>query len=136
MRYLLDTCAVSDFAKGNANVVSRLKATSPAQIAVSMITRMEIEYGFALNPERAKRLAGVLDVFFDVVAVLPFENDDARATAALRAALATRGTPIGAYDALVAGTALARGLIVVTSNTGEFSRVGGLILEDWRLGAR
>lgn len=50
----------------------------------------------------------------------------------MRAALKVKGRPIGAYDALIAGCALARGLTLVTSNTGEFTRVPGLLLQDWR----
>ncbi len=42
------------------------------------------------------------------------------------------GTPIGPYDVLIAGQALARGLVLVTHNVGEFSRVGGLLIEDWQ----
>jgi tRNA(fMet)-specific endonuclease VapC len=38
---------------------------------------------------------------------------------------------IGAYDLLIAGHARSRGLIVVTSNLGEFERVDGLRTEDW-----
>ena len=44
----------------------------------------------------------------------------------------SRGRPIGAYDVLIAGCGLARGLIVVTSNVGEFQRVSGLVVENWR----
>ncbi|MBI4191124.1 MAG: type II toxin-antitoxin system VapC family toxin, partial [Betaproteobacteria bacterium] len=54
------------------------------------------------------------------------------ATAALRAALQKKGRPIGAYDVLIAGCALARGLVLVTSNEREFRRVGGLRIENWR----
>jgi len=50
----------------------------------------------------------------------------------IRAALAVAGTPIGPYDVLIAGQALARGLVLVTHNVGEFSRVGGLLIEDWQ----
>jgi hypothetical protein len=45
--------------------------------------------------------------------------------------LAAAGTPIGAYDVLIAGQALVRALTLVTHNTGEFQRVPGLRLEDW-----
>ena len=44
MKYLLDTCTVSDFVKGQAGVLSRLKATRRT-VAISSITRMEIEWG-------------------------------------------------------------------------------------------
>jgi tRNA(fMet)-specific endonuclease VapC len=132
MKYLLDTCTVSDFVKGHPNVLARLKATPPNLIVVSALTRMEVDYGLALNTERAKKLAPRLDAFFSTIATLPFDEADAQAAAAIRATLKTRGQPIGAYDVLIAGTGVARGLVVVTSNVGEFKRVSGLQIEDWR----
>ena len=132
MKYLLDTCTVSDFVKGQTNVIARVKATSPQLIAVSALTRMEVDYGLALNAARAKQLGPILDAFFASIVTLPFDEAEAKAAAAISAALKTRGQPIGAYDVLIAGTALARGLIVVTANVGEFERVSGLLVEDWR----
>jgi tRNA(fMet)-specific endonuclease VapC len=132
MKYLLDTCTVSDFVKGQPNVLARVKATLPNLIAVSAFTRMEVDYGLALNAERAKKLAPILDAFFSTIATLPFDEADAQAAGAIRAALKTQGQPIGAYDLLIAGTGMARGLVVVTSNVGEFKRVSGLHVEDWR----
>lgn len=132
MTYLLDTCTVSDFVKGQPQVLTRVKATPSNLIAVSALTCMEVDYGLALNVERAKKLAPLLDAFSSAVVTLPFDAAVARAAGAIRAALKTQGQPIGAYDVLIAGTALARGLVVVTSNTGEFKRVSGLQLEDWR----
>lgn len=132
MKYLLDTCTVSDFIKGQPKVLARIKATSPNLVAVSALTRMEVDYGLALNAARARTLAPLLDAFFATITTLPFDVADAQAAAAIRAALKTLGQPIGAYDVLIAGTGLARGLVVVTSNVGEFKRVGGLKVEDWR----
>jgi tRNA(fMet)-specific endonuclease VapC len=42
-----------------------------------------------------------------------------------------RGTPIGPYDVLIAGQALARGLILITRNVREFSRIPDLRIENW-----
>jgi tRNA(fMet)-specific endonuclease VapC len=132
MKYLLDTCTVSDFVKGQPNALARVKATSPTLIVVSALTRMEVDYGLALNAERARKLAPVLDAFFSTIATLPFDEADALAAAGIRAALRAKGQPIGAYDVLIAGTGLARGLVVITSNVGEFKRVSGLKVENWR----
>jgi len=132
MKYLLDTCTVSDFVKGQRKVLARVKATLPNLIAVSALTRMEVDYGLTLNAERAKKLAPMLDAFFATIVTLPFDEADAKAAAAIRAALKTQGRPIGAYAVLIAGTGLARGLVVVTSNVGEFKRVSGLQVENWR----
>ncbi len=132
MRYLLDTCTVSDFVKGVPAVLERIRQTDPAMLAVSVITRMEIDFGLALNAERARKFAPLLNDFFSVVATLSFGPADAEASGALRASLRQQGRPIGAYDVLIAGTALARGLTVVTSNAGEFERIAGLCVENWR----
>jgi tRNA(fMet)-specific endonuclease VapC len=132
MKYLLDTCTVSDFVKGQHGVLARIKATPPNQIAVSVVTRMEIEFGLLLNPERARKLAPVMDAFLGAIATLPLSEADAQAAAGIRASLQRQGQPIGAYDVLIAGSGLARGLIVVTANTSEFQRVSGLVVENWR----
>jgi tRNA(fMet)-specific endonuclease VapC len=132
MKFLLDTCTVSDFVKGEAGVLTRIKSTPPDQFAVCVITRMEIEVGLLLNPARAKKLAPVIDAFLASITILPFEVTDAIAAAAIRAALQQRGQPIGAYDIQIAGCGVARGLVVVTSNESEFRRVSGLQVENWR----
>ncbi len=132
MNYLLDTCVVSDFARGERLTLARIKAASPQDIAVSVITQMEMDYGLLTNPKLARQLRPVLEAFLETISVIPYDTAAARETGRLRAALKTRGTPIGAYDALIAGTALAHGLILVTSNIREFERIEGLVLEDWR----
>ncbi len=57
--------------------------------------------------------------------------DSAERAGQLRASMRLAGMPIGEYDLLIAGIALANKLTVVTHNTREFSRVPGLQLEDW-----
>ena len=132
MNFLLDTCVLSDFGRGDASTLARMKATPPALIAVSSITAMEIEFGLALDLARARRLAPVMHALLAAVTILPYGTEDARATATLRASLRKKGRPIGAYDALIAGCALARGLVLVSSNEREFGRVSGLRMENWR----
>jgi tRNA(fMet)-specific endonuclease VapC len=62
----------------------------------------------------------------------PVDKEDAQQAGQVRAALASIGTPIGPYDVLVAGQAVARDMILVTHNTREFARVPGLRVEDWQ----
>ena len=54
-----------------------------------------------------------------------------RSSALLRAELESAGQVCGPYDLLLAGHALALGLTLVTNNVREFSRVSGLVIEDW-----
>jgi len=132
MRFLLDTCVVSDFAQGQPGVLARVKAAAPEDLAASAITGMEVAYGLLLNPRLARRLKPVMDAFFGSIRVLPYSQEAAEETAKVRASLKKRGRPIGAYDVLIAGTALAHKLILVTSNVREFNRIEGLLIEDWR----
>jgi tRNA(fMet)-specific endonuclease VapC len=81
MNYLLDTCIVSQFMRGNPGVQERLKNTPPRQIWISSITRMELEYGLLINPQRAVKLRPVLQVFLNVVETLAYSPDDAQMTA-------------------------------------------------------
>ena len=132
MQYLLDTCMVSDFAQGRPEILARVKAAAPEDLAVSALTEMEVAYGLLLNAKLARRLKPAMDAFFGAIRVLPYDRKAAEASANARASLKKRGRPIGAYDVLIAGTALAHALILVTSNVREFKQVEGLRVEDWR----
>ena len=67
--------------------------------------------------------------------VVPFDEEDARAAGRVRAELAAAGTPIGAYDILIAGQAVRSGATLVTADSREFARVRGLAWEDWTISA-
>jgi tRNA(fMet)-specific endonuclease VapC len=131
VKYLLDTNVLSDFVRGEQGVMARLRLEAPPQLAVSVITEMEVEYGLARNSNLAPRVREAMRALLNTVSVLPFEREDARVAAQLRASLNSQGTPIGAYDLLLASCALRRGLKIVTHNVREFTRVGGLGVEDW-----
>jgi len=66
----------------------------------------------------------------------PFDEDDARVAGIVRAELEAAGTPVGAYDVLLAVQARRRGATLVTSNVREFGRVTGLKWEDWAAARR
>jgi tRNA(fMet)-specific endonuclease VapC len=106
MRYLLNTCVISDFIKGEAGTKVRLKQTPPVDITVSAVTVMELRYGLALNPQRAQKVKPVITSFLASVTILPFSTVEAEQAAQIRAALKSQGQPIGAYDVLIAATAL------------------------------
>jgi tRNA(fMet)-specific endonuclease VapC len=132
MKYLLDTCVVSDFVKGEQQTLIRVKNEFPSDIAVSCITVMEIQYGLALHPQYAELIKPIINTFLNSVSVINFNADDAAQAVMIRAFLKQQGRPIGSYDILLAGTALNHKLIFVTSNTKEFDRIHGLRLENWR----
>ena len=102
---------------------------------LSAIVVMELEYGAAKRPEVAafrERIVRLKAVFPRVDA---FDEAAANHTGFVRAMLANlkpNAQPIGGYDALLAGHALALGAVFVTHNTREFSRVPGLKVENWQ----
>lgn len=132
MRYLLDTCVISDFVKGEAGTIARFKQTPPIDVAISAITIMELRYGLVLNPQRAQKVEPVIASILSSATILPFDTVEAEQAAQIRAALKTQGQPIGAYDVLIGATALQHNLIMVTANQREFERILGLQIENWR----
>jgi tRNA(fMet)-specific endonuclease VapC len=132
MRYLLDTCVISDFIKGEPGTLARIRQTQPVDIAVSAITVMELRYGLLLNPQRAQRIEPVITSFLSSVEQILFNLAEADQAAQIRAVLKAQGQPIGPYDVLIAATALQHRLIMITANQREFARVPGLQTEDWR----
>lgn len=136
MKYLLDTNVLSDIVRDVPFVKPHFSSINPGLCRISTVTIKEIEYGRRLHPERAARFNATIDGLLKNIKRLPFDVQDAYATGAVRALLARRGTPIGPFDSLIAGTALARGLILVTANTKEFARVPHLRIENWRIPPR
>jgi tRNA(fMet)-specific endonuclease VapC len=129
--HLLDTNVCSYLMRQRPpQVVERLVELGRDRVAVSVITAIELRQGAAgsANPARYDR---VVDAFLAEMPVLPLEADAASITGQVRASLRRAGKPVGDLDSLIAGHALALGLILVTHNTREFSRVAGLVVEDW-----
>jgi tRNA(fMet)-specific endonuclease VapC len=81
MRYLLDTCVISDFIKGELGTQVRLKQTPPTDVAVSVITVMELRYGLLINPQRAQKVEPTIASFLASVTILYFGNAEAEKAA-------------------------------------------------------
>jgi len=128
--YILDTNTLIYFFKGMGNVSHKFLETSPKEIAIPSIVLFELEYGIAKSNSPKKR-QGQLKEICSLVEVLPFSNQEACFSARIRVQLEKKGTPIGSFDVLIAGTALAHKGILVTNNTKEFARITELKIENW-----
>jgi tRNA(fMet)-specific endonuclease VapC len=132
--YLLDTNAVVALLRNKPVEVReryRIAETAGDYLALSSVVLFELWYGVAKSSqvqENTERLRILLSGDLDL---LDFDDEDARTAGQLRATLEKAGTPIGAYDVLVAGQALRRGLTVVTASSSELRRVTGLSWQDW-----
>jgi tRNA(fMet)-specific endonuclease VapC len=99
-------------------------------LCISTVTLGELLHGAAKSAQPAEKRREV-DRLTSRLGVLPFDEDAAAHFGDIRADLERRGMVIGPYDLMIAGHARSRGLIVVTGNLGEFTRVDGLRCEDW-----
>ena len=131
MRYLLDANAVISLINDTASKpAQRALRKKPGDVAISAIVAHELFYG-AFKSRRATDNVALIDAL--QFAVIEFDKEDARQAGAIRAGLASKGTPIGPNDLLIAAISLVHQLTLVTHNTSEFSRVVGLALEDWQV---
>ena len=131
MKYMLDTNTCIFAINGVSEVRLRFTNEYSQGIAISAITEAELWFGVE-NSKSPEKNANTLLKFLVTVETLPFDTHAAVIYGRVRAGLKRAGTPIGDRDTLIAAHAKAAGLILVTNNTGEFERIEGLILEDWK----
>ena len=128
--YMLDTNTVSLALRGRApRAVGYLRDTGRADVAISVVTAMELRFGLAKNP--STRVRDVIEQFLDTIVVLPIDRAIERPYGELRAALEKLGHPIGCLDTIIAAHALTVRAVLVTNNLREFRRVRALRCEDW-----
>jgi len=132
MLYLLDTNTCIAAMRHHPLVVSRMAIIAPTDCAISTITSYELHTGIEKCADPAKERAKV-HLLLSTVHELVFDGPAARECGRIRAFLESQGLMIGPYDILLAGHALSVGVTLVTANTGEFSRVPALKIENWHM---
>ena len=131
MKYLLDTnICIFVIKRKPALVLQRFQQESPDEVAISSVTLAELRYGADKSASAAKNHAA-LDSFLMPISIADFDSLAADHYGKVRAYLERRGTPIGPLDTMIAAHALSLKVTLVTANTSEFSRVPGLVFEDW-----
>ncbi len=130
LRYLLDTNLCIRVLRDRPPAIRERFNQEADGLCISTIVLTELLHGAAKSarPEDNRR---EVERFCARLEVLPFDSDAAAHAADIRAALERQGRTIGGYDLLIAGHARSRGLVVVTNNLGEFTRVDGLRCVDW-----
>jgi predicted nucleic acid-binding protein len=128
VRFLLDTNVVSELRKkaGDPRVKSWVSSKPATDLAISVVTVVEIETGILLAERRDPAQAATLRRWFEEQVLTGF----ARRIVPLDLAAARRVAPLHVpdqspqHDALIGGTALAWALTVVTRNTVDFEPMG------------
>ncbi|AFY85301.1 type II toxin-antitoxin system tRNA(fMet)-specific endonuclease VapC [Oscillatoria acuminata] len=131
MKFLLDTnICIYVIKQKPLRVKERLQKIDTGEVGLSIITLAELEYG-AAKSQKPQGNREALTRFCLPFQIVDFSPEDAQNFGEIRANLERRGQPIGSYDLLIASQSVTRGLILVTNNIKEFSRVDGLNLENW-----
>jgi len=131
MKYLLDTnTCIRHLNRRSESIIRKLASLVPEDIAVCSVVKAELFYG-ARKSNQPERTLARQQLFLNRFTSLPFDDRAAEIYGSVRVQLEARGTPIGPNDLMIAAIAVANGLILVTNNVREFSRVDGLQLDDW-----
>ena len=129
--YLLDTnICIFAINKRPANVLEVIKNKSRSGIYISSLTIAELEYGVEYSKYIEDNRIALLK-FISLFEVLKYDDADAIEYGKLKTKLKKAGNIIGPIDMLLASQALSKDLIFVTNNAAEFTRIDGLIIEDW-----
>ena len=134
MMFLLDTnSCIALLNRTSANLAKRLQRLAPSDVALCSMVKAELLFG-ARRSARVSENLTLLQRFFDPFVSLPFDDECAEHYGLIRADLQRIGTPIGPNDLVIAATARAYDCTLVSRNTGEFSPVVGLRVENWEVG--
>jgi tRNA(fMet)-specific endonuclease VapC len=134
IEYSLHTTACIALLNGSSSTLRTMVTEALGEgsvLCVSSVVLHELWFGAAKSGRPAHNASRIQAFLSGPVHVLPFDEADARAAGEVRARLQRAGTPIGAYDTMIAGQALRRGLTVITADTDDFGRVDDLMWEDW-----
>ena len=131
LKYLLDTNILSELIKQPHGYTAQKIATleNDETCCTNVIVACDLRYG--AQKKQSFALTAKVNQLLETIAVLPLKPNIEEHYARLRVALERAGTPIGSNDLLIADHASALGLVLVTGNVKEFSRIPDLVVENW-----
>jgi tRNA(fMet)-specific endonuclease VapC len=130
MHYLLDTNILIAAMKGAQGIRAKLATTPLAELLLSPIVLGELQLGVEKSQYRAQNAARLARLV-EGIPLAALDAHTSRYYGEIRAELERMGQPIGANDYWIAAQGRAHGAVVVTDNVREFSRVTGLVVENW-----
>ena len=130
MKFALDTNTISYALRRQGSVQSVMRTHVANDIGVPAICAFESLQG-ALARNYGRKRMQELEFFLARFTIVPFDWRAAQHAAQIGTDLSRAGKSIGDLDTLIAGTARAHALTLVTHNISEFARVPGLAVVDW-----
>ena len=133
MGALIDTSILIAAERGQLDLESVLRDHAESDLALAALTASERRHGVhrAKSEARRARREAYVEALLSRLPVIAFDLVSARTHARLWASLASRGVTIGAHDLIIAATAIARGLDLVTRDERSFPRIPGLSVLRW-----
>jgi tRNA(fMet)-specific endonuclease VapC len=132
MAQLVDSSVFIALERQGATLATLVASIPYDLIALASVTASELLAGVYRAETEVRRLQreAFVEAILAQVPVLPFNLAAARIHARVWSQLAAIGQPVGAFDLLIAATALAHGYTVLTQNLREFQRVPGLLVRQ------
>lgn len=131
VRYMLDTNICIYIAKHNPPAVrERFLQHHANELAISVVTYGELQYGAAKSQAREKAMQTVTHLA-SLLTVAEMESEVGEHYGQIRSELEKQGRVIGNNDLWLAAHARANGWTLVTNNEREFVRVSALRVENW-----
>jgi predicted nucleic acid-binding protein len=115
---ILDASFLIDLIADDDGAVAKLREIDDERLTVPTLAYTEVGVSLGSGTPQAQRFESIMDQ----LPLVPYDGEAARRAMDVQRQLRTRGEPIGAVDAMIAGIALARDESIVTRNVSEFSR--------------
>jgi len=138
MKYLLDTCVVSEMVRKqpDRNVLKWLAKVDQDNLFLSVITIGEIEKGVAKLAESARKKKISEWLHDDLIIrfqkhILPIDTKVMIVWGKQLALLEQKGRTLPAIDSMIAATAISHELILVTRNINGFESADVEIFNPW-----
>lgn len=138
MRYLLDTCVLSEMVKStpDANVIRWFEARKPHELYISAMTWGELQRGVARLPQSKRR--SELAVWLEQLEagfedrILAFDQTTSEAWARMTVQAEAQGRSMAAFDSIIAATARTCDCKLVTRNVRDFAHADIEMLNPWQ----
>jgi toxin FitB len=139
MKYLLDTCVISELVvkKPNPGVLKWIDSIDPDSAYLSVITIGEIKKGIERLPDSQRRTNLHAWLTEDLLArfsgrILPIDTDVVLVWGQLACSLESEGKKMGAIDSLIAASAIFNHCSLVTRNEADFKHTGISVINPWK----
>ena len=131
MKYLLDAGTLSAALRGRLPVVLKLAELGPGEVAMSVLSRMQVEIGLRTKPRAQARYARLLRTLAETVKTVEFGEAEAQQAATLGAYLEQGGEHIGPMELMLAAQAMTHRYTLVAEDLAPYRMVNGLNVKNW-----